>query len=265
MNRRFFVVLAAILASLLGASRPCCAGRILFETSVKNVSRDVADGFTATLEPNGLFYKWAGYSATLKGGKIVADNDEPDLFSKSPDEPVRSFTVKSFDKQNTVASQGYMIFSSVRNNVSLDKTKTMYLSATQAVPTAFGKAVKSKVGDPVVDISNSTGSAIQLLSATAQINNSRDLYDLSRIFVPDGKAVPTMPSFTPNQRIRPGGTLEFSFSDVGAKNWSFEVTYQSGGDLYQELIAQSVPEPTSIALLAIGACGVGVLAVRQRP
>jgi hypothetical protein len=165
MNRRFFIGLAALLAGVPGASRPCFAGKILFETSVKNNSRDVADGFTATLEPNGLFYKWAGHSAMLKGGKIFANSDEPDLFTKSPADAQSSFTVKSFENQDTVASQGYMIFSGVRNNVNLDKTKTMYLSATLAVPTAFGKAVKSKAGDPVVDITNSTGSAIQLLSA----------------------------------------------------------------------------------------------------
>ena len=248
---------AMVATCLIAASQPSY-GNTLYVTAVKDAGAVNADGFKATLQNNGNFFEWSGTTAMSNGmGKIVPTaKGAPNQFMDTSKNGVNTFTTKL---AKGMAPGDYMLFSSVRNNQSLDATMTTLLAGANTVGTVFGNATKSKAGDPEVDVINTSGSTMVLLSVTALLNNSQDPLNLSTVFVPDGTPTSVSPTFTPGETLPNGITLPFTFSDAGAYNWSFELTYTIGSDLYDEIVAQNVPEPGSIVLLATGIGGFGLL------
>jgi hypothetical protein len=260
------VNVAVIATCLIAAAQPSYANT-LYVTAVKNAGAVNADGLKATLQNNGLFFEWSATSAMLNNqGKVVPTNPKaaPNQFMNTSKKGVSTFTEKL---KNALTPANYILFYSVRNNQSLDTTNnaSTLLSGANNVGTRFGNAAKSKAGDPEVDVTNTTGSTMVLTSVTALLNNSQDPLNLSTVFVPDGTPVPVVPTFTPGETLPDGQALAFTFSDAGASNWSFEITYTVGSDVYDEIVAQDVtPEPGSIVLLATGVGAFGLLCASRR-
>jgi len=256
------LICAAIVLTM--AANPECLAMSLYQSCVKNDGLvPVADSLTATLLTNGLFYEWSGASATATGKNLCATpNNTANLFSGTAAAGQNAFTA-AFMNNLTIGPGTALWFQSIRNNIGLDSTKSMLTAKGANVITKFPPAkVTPKAGDPILDITNVTGSDIFLDSVLAQVNNSEDPLKISPslIFSPDGTAVavsgPTIP--IGGLDIPAGMTEEYSFSIGGAANWAFTiVTTDSTGDIFVERVAQAAtPEPASLSLMGLGICGL---------
>src|SRR5262245_42672877 len=119
---RTIVIATVLLTHILGLQQPAEAGKILYQECFTALG-DMADGFKASLEKDGLFFLWGGYSVIepVKEGQKCRPTGmkgaPPDLFRAASAKGTNAITAAL--KKN-VPINAHMVLSSIRNNSALD-------------------------------------------------------------------------------------------------------------------------------------------------
>jgi PEP-CTERM motif len=256
-----FVYCAIAVTALTGASsfvQESCA-HVLVQTTIINGSAVPATGFNAALQGGKKFYNWSGTAA----GNV-------NLF-RDVSAGTNAFIEDFLNNATIPAAGGTFLFQSERDNRNaLDLTGTSLVARNAAgmrIPIGTRLAPVRSVavnGDPEFDITNdgTTDMDIPVSSIEGVVNNSPLPTDGS-LFVPDGMVVPVTTQPSPMGSdiiIAPNDTEAFFLPNGDNPSLSMDINYQ--GDTFFFLIATSVPEPSSIVLLATGL--MGLLLVRRR-